>query len=84
VSSISTAVAHIIEKDRLSIRFRRSLIKVAAAVQSGITIPPLPSIRRDLSLVQEWSKSKERKSGVSVSAPVQFGRVFLRRPLRQL
>ena len=38
-------IVHIIKKDRLSVVFRRYFIRVEAAVQLGIAVPPLPTLR---------------------------------------
>jgi len=38
-------ISHIIKKDRCSTSFPMSFIRVAAAVQFGIAVPPLPSLR---------------------------------------
>jgi len=45
VSSNVALIVHIIKKDRLSTCFPRSFIRVAAAVQPGIAVPPLPTLR---------------------------------------
>ena len=44
-SSKAGGISHIIKKDRFSTSFPMSFIRVAAAVQFGIAVPPLPSLR---------------------------------------